>query len=143
MANEKYKGRDFLVQLEDTPGSGTYTTVGGMRSTSLSVNGAITDVTDKEGAPWRQLLASVGLKTLSITAAGCMKNTAVTKKLLAAAFSTSGGDILNFKLVSGFGDIIVGAFAVAGFDRAGEATAEETYSLKLESAGTPTYTPAA
>jgi TP901-1 family phage major tail protein len=143
MANEKYKGRNFLVQIENSPGSGTYTTVSSMRSTSLSVNNAQVDVTEKDGAPWRELLASAGLKSMSITAAGPIKNTAVTRQLMAAVFSTTGGDILNFKIVSGFGDTVVGAFQVAGIDRAGEFAGEETYNLKLESSGTPTYTPAA
>jgi predicted secreted protein len=62
---------------------------------------------------------------------------------MASVFSTTGGDVLNYKIVSGFGDTITGAFLVTGIDRAGEFAGEETYSLKLESSGTMTYTPAA
>jgi TP901-1 family phage major tail protein len=143
MANEKYKGRSFLVQIEDTPSSGTYTTVSSMRSTSLTINNSLVDVTEKDGAPWREVLASAGLKSLSITAAGPIKNTSIIRRLMASVFSTSGGDLLNYKIVSGFGDTITGAFLVTGIDRAGEFAGEETYSLKLESSGTMTYTPAA
>lgn len=140
--NAKFKGRDLLIKKEDTPGSNTWTTIAGMRTTSMSINNAQVDVTDKEGAPWRQLLGSAGIKTMSLTAAGVLKDTTVTRALQAAVMATDGTDVLNFQLISGFGDKWQGSFQVAGIDRAGDVKGEETYNLKLESAGTITYTAA-
>jgi predicted secreted protein len=137
----KFKGRNFLIKKEDTPGSNTWSIIAGMRTSALTINNAQIDVTDKEGAPFRQLLSG-GIKSLSLTGAGVMKDATATRTLLAAVLATDGTDILNFQLVSDFGDKFQGAFQVVGFDRSGDVKAEEIYTIKLESAGVIAYTAA-
>jgi predicted secreted protein len=71
-----------------------------------------------------------------------MKNTQMTRKVMAAVMATDGNTIQRFILTSDFGDQFSGSFQIGGFDRAGDVAKEETYTLKLESADTITYTPA-
>jgi TP901-1 family phage major tail protein len=135
----KAKGRDFLVKV----GNGgspteTFTTVAGMRSTSMTLNNEIVDVTDKDGDAWRKVLAGAGIQSMSIKLSGVMSDAASAMDMQAKAFANT---IHNYELVSGLGDTFAGAFQITSFERGGEYNKEETYSLTLESAGTITYTP--
>lgn len=135
----KAKGRDFLVKVGNggTP-TETFATVAGMRSTSMTLNNESVDVTDKDGAPWRELLAEAGVQSMSIKLSGVMSDATTAMGMQAKAFANT---IHNFELVSGLGDTFAGAFQITSMERGGEYNKEETYSITLESAGVITYTP--
>ena len=58
-------GKDMLLKLDQT-GSGSFLTVAGLRTRSLSFNAASVDTTDQESAGrWRELLAGGGVKRAS------------------------------------------------------------------------------
>lgn len=138
----KYKGRLFLVKRGQGDGPPeTFTTVGGMRSTGMTINNETVDVTDKGSAPWRELLAGAGLKSMSISLAGVFKNDAELKALQQRILATDGTDILNFQIISESGDKFVGAFQITSLERTGEHVGEEQYSISLESSGAITFTP--
>lgn len=133
----KFKGRDFLVQREsNTPG--TYVTIGGMRSTSMTINNESVDVTDKDGDTWRKLLEGAGIQSMSIKLSGVFSDNATTNSVQADVVANS---VKNYKLVSGNADFFIGAFQITSMERGGEYNKEETFSVTLESAGTVAYTP--
>lgn len=135
---EGYQGKDFLLQLGATAGTGTtpYATVAGMRSTSLSLNNEMIDVTNKDNVPWRTLIEG-GVQSMSVSLAGVFKDHATLQDMMTIAFA---GGIRNFKLISGEGDSFTGAFKLSKLERAGEYNKEETYSISLESSGAITFT---
>lgn len=123
-------------------GTGTHTvhgitTLAGMRSTSFSLSNEVAEITNKDSAGFRTLLADAGTQALSLPASGVFVDSAIEEIVRAYAFADS---INRFHLFLGNGDTISSDFAISGYERAGEHNAEETYSLTLESSGTITYT---
>ena len=137
------KGSSFL--LKDNS-SGTPATIGGLRSTSMTINGEAVDVTNKDSATFtgssgndigRELGGNMGIRSMTISASGVFTDSAGENNLRGAAFT---GTAVNYDLVFGDGSDVKGAFVVTSYERAGEFNGEETYSVTLESSGTVTYT---
>lgn len=136
------KGSSFLLKENST---GTPATVSGLRSTSMTINGELVDITDKESNAFvtsgndkaRTLLQGGGVRSLSISASGVFTDSSTEELVRGFAFD---GAIQNYDLVFGNGDTIKGAFLVTSYERAGEFNGEETYSLTLESSNTITFT---
>ena len=137
------KGSAFLLKDNST---GSPVTLGGMRSTSMSINGETVDVTTKESATFdatvgndigRVLLGNAGIRSMSISASGVFTDSASENTTRTTAFS---GDIVNYDLIFADTSSAKGAFIITSYERAGEYNGEETYSLTLESSGTITYT---
>ena len=125
----KYCGSDFLIQVDI---ASTFTTIGSMRSTSMTINNETVDVTDKDSSGWRELVAGCGIRSMSLSGSGIFSDDVALEDVLEQVMA---GTILNFKLISGAGDTFAGAFQGSSFERAGEYNAEETYSFTLESSG--------
>ena len=137
------KGSSFL--LKDNS-SGTPQTIGGLRSTSMTINGETVDVTNKDSATFtgssghdigRVLGANMGIRSMTLSASGVFTDSAGENNLRGAAFT---GAAVNYDLVFGDGSDVKGAFIVTSYERAGEFNGEETFSCTLESSGTVTYT---
>ena len=137
------KGSAFLLKDNST---GSPVTLGGMRSTSMSINGETVDITTKESATFdatagndigRVLLPNAGIRSMSLSASGVFTDSAGENNIRGAAFT---GDSLNYDLVFGDGSNVKGAFIITSYERAGEYNGEETFSITLESNGTMTYT---
>jgi len=125
-----FKGREMLLKLTDELSPPTFTTVAGLRTNTLSVNLETVDITTDEDGPWRMLQEDSGLRTVSTSAAGVFKDDAVINTLEGWAFDHSSNEM---QLTFGNGDIIQGMFVVTSFEYAGEHSAEQTYSIALES----------
>jgi TP901-1 family phage major tail protein len=127
-----------------TIGSGTLTispivTLAGMRSTAFALNNAPVDITNKDSAGWRTLLAAAGVQSFTITASGAFTSSTIEEIFRAAAFArTSNVSYLFF----GNGDTLTASFFIANYQRDGAFNNEETYSMTLENSGAPTYTAA-
>ena len=137
------KGSAFL--LKDNS-SGSPQTIGGMRSTSMTINGETVDITNKDSATFtgssghdigRELGANMGIRSMTLSASGVFTDSAGENNLRGAAFT---GSSVNYDLVFGDGSDVKGAFIVTSYERAGEFNGEETFSVTLESNGTVTYT---
>lgn len=131
-----YKGNQMLLKIGATPGSAaasdTYTTVAGLRSTSITHNEETIDVTTKDSNQVRTLLAGGGVYSVTISGSGVLNNDA-TLATLEGAMNAS--DFHNFQvIVAGFGTY-EGEFALTSLEMAGEHNGEITYSVTLESAG--------
>lgn len=134
------KGKDLLLKISDGGAPQTFTTIGGLRTRTLSLNAQTVDVTHANSAGgWRELLAGSGVKQASVSGAGVFLNEVAAETTRAAFF---GGDIVNWRIiVPGFGSI-EGPFLIGNLDYAGDFDAEATVSLALESAGALTFTTA-
>ena len=136
------KGSSFLLKDNST---GTPATIGGLRSTSMTINGEAVDITTKDSNAFissgndkaRDLLQGGGVRSMSITASGVFTDSSTENILRGFAFD---GAIQNYDLVFSDGSKISGAFLITSYERAGEFNGEETFSCTLESSGTVTYT---
>ena len=136
------KGSSFLLKDNST---GTPTTIGGLRSTSMTINGEMVDITNKDLNAFissgndkaRDLLQGGGVRSMSLTASGVFTDSSTENLVRGFAFD---GSIQNYDLVFSYGSKIAGAFLKTSYERAGEFNGEETYSLTLESSNTITYT---
>ena len=136
------KGSSFLLKENST---GTPATVGGLRSTSMTINGEAVDITTKDSNAFissgndkaRDLLQGGGVRSMTISASGVFTDSSTENILRGFAFD---GAIQNYDLVFSDGSKIAGAFLVTSYERAGEFNGEETYSVTLESSNTITYT---
>jgi len=130
-------GKDMLLKL-DAQGSGSFTTVAGLRTRSLSFNAASIDVTDSESAgQWRELLSGGGIKRASVSGSGIFKDQASDEAVRGLFF---GAAICNWQLViPGFGTI-AGPFQITALQFSGDYAGEVTFDLSLDSAGEITFT---
>ena len=137
------KGSSFL--LKDNSG-GSAVVIGGLRSTSMTINGEMVDITAKDSATFsgssghdigRALGSNMGIRSMSVSASGVFTDSAGENNLRGAAFT---GSSVNYDLVLGDGSTVKGAFIITSYERAGEYNGEETFSVTLESNGTMTYT---
>ena len=136
------KGSSFLLKDNST---GTPATIGGLRSTSMTINGEAVDITSKDSNAFissgndkaRDLLQGGGVRSMTISASGVFTDSSTENILRGFAFD---GAIQSYDLVFSDGSKISGAFLITSYERAGEFNGEETYSLTLESSNTITYT---
>lgn len=133
------KGSDILIKV-DSNGAGSFVTIGGMRSKSISFNAETVDVSDSDSVnKWRELLEGAGLKSATITGSGVFKDSAGEEDVRGYFFTQAIEDY-QF-IVPDFGTV-EGLFQVTSLDYAGEHNGEATFSMTFESAGELTWTAA-
>lgn len=131
-----HPGKDVLIQVDS--GGGTFITVGGMRSKSISLNAETVDISDSDSTNrWRELLGNAGLKSATITGSGVFKDTAGEEDVRGYFFA---GTINDFRFVVPDFGRVSGDFQVTSLDYAGEHNGEATFSMTFESAGELTWT---
>tara|TARA_R110002167_G_scaffold117487_1_gene293477 strand:- start:818 stop:1237 length:420 start_codon:yes stop_codon:yes gene_type:complete len=114
----------------------TYTTVGGLRSTSISHSDEAVDVTNKDSAGVRNLIANGGVTSVSISGSGVFTD-ATTETTLKTAFGASA--FSNYEVVLPDFGSYKGKFMIASLEYSGEYNGEVTYSVTLESSGAVTF----
>lgn len=124
------KGSALLLKIDD--GTGTFTTVGGLRSTSISLNDEAVDVTTKDSNNFRELLANGGTQTISVSGSGVFTDLA-SETALKDAFGAS--TFVTFQIIVPDFGTFEGQFMIATLEYAGEYNGEVTYSATLESSG--------
>lgn len=125
-------GKDMLLKLDQT-GSGSFLTVAGLRTRSLSFNAAAIDVTDAESAGrWRELLDGGGIKRAAVAGSGIFKDQASDAEARAMFFA---GTIRDWQLIlPGFGTV-EGPFQIVALEFSADHAGEVTFEIALESAG--------
>lgn len=129
------KGSAMLMKV----GSGSpvsYTTIGGLRSTTMTMNDEAVDVTNKDSSAVKTLLANAGTQSYSFSGSGVFTDSA-SEDTLKAAYGAA--TFVNFQLIIPAFGTFTGPFMVSSLEYAGEYNGEVTYSVSLESAGTITY----
>lgn len=131
------KGSAFVLKVGDGATDEAFTTVGGMRTTGLTINNESVDVTDKDSAGKRELLAAAGVQSLSVSGSGVFKDSASEGTLQGYALADS---IDNYEIVFADGDKYSGAFQISSLEYTGEYNGARMYSITLESSGAITFT---
>lgn len=131
------RGLDMLLQV-DSDGAGTYQTVAGIRSNSLSLDGTPVDITSQDDVDrYRQLLAGAGVKSMSVSGEGVFKDAAADATIRSYwAADTQ----RNWRVIVPSFFQFQAAMKITKIEYAGEHAAEVTFTIALESAGSITFT---
>ena len=131
------KGSAMLIKHGTGSGSPEgMTTIGGLRSTEITLNEEIVDVTNKDSSGNRTLLLNGGIQSVSITGSGVFTDSA-SEASVRAEFAASAAQNYQF-LVPDFGTY-TGQFVLSSLSYAGEYNGEVTYSMTFESTGAITF----
>lgn len=139
------KGLDVLMKIDI---SGTKTTIGGLRSTSITLNDESVDITNKDSLGSRTLLAGAGVNSLSVSGSGVFTDSAsevAVRTAFQAQQNTSDGSSGQTAAFESFQFIIpnlgtyTGNFQITSLEYSGEYNGEATYSMSFESAGYITF----
>lgn len=127
------RGKDLVLKLGDGASPENFTTVAGLRATTLSLSAAAVDATHAESeGRWREILAEAGLRQAQISGAGVFLSDVAAASVRMLFFS---GAIRRWRvLIPDFG-AIEGPFHLANLDYSGAFDGEAQVSLALESAG--------
>ncbi|MDP4593601.1 MAG: phage major tail protein, TP901-1 family [Beijerinckiaceae bacterium] len=129
------KGKDLLLKIDS--GTGSFTTIGGLRTQRLALNSDAVDITHQESAGhWRELLAGAGVRRASIAGTGIFKDGQSDTMVREIFFA---GTIRIWQVIIPAFGTIQGAFQISSLDYRGEHAGEVTFELALESAGELTF----
>ena len=126
------KGSAFLLKVGDGATPPVYSTVAGLRTTQLSVNGEVVNVTSKDSGGWRQLLSGAGTRSVSVAGSGIFTGSSAESRVKTNALA---GLLDDYELSFESGERMRGRFLVTRLDYAGDYNGERTYTLALESSG--------
>lgn len=126
------KGSAFLLKVGDGQVPPGFTTVAGLRTTQLSINGEAVAITSKDSGGWRELLSGAGVRSVSVSGAGVFTGSAAEGRLKANALA---GTIDDYRLSFESGETMTGRFLLTRLDYAGDYNGERSYTLALESSG--------
>ena len=129
-------GKALLLKINI---SGTMTTIGGMRSTSMTLNDEMVDITNKDSGSQRTLLPAGGILSMSISASGVFTDS-TAETTLRGKYGSSTFESYNI-IVPDLGTY-AGTFMLTSLEYSGEYNGEATYSLTLESSGAVTFSAA-
>lgn len=126
------KGSAFLLKVGDGAQAPVFSTVAGLRTTQMSINGDAVVITHKGSGAWRELLSGAGVRSVSISGAGVFTGSAAEMRIKANALS---GVLDDYEINFESGERLQGRFLVARLDYAGDFNGERTYTMALESSG--------
>jgi TP901-1 family phage major tail protein len=126
------RGSAFLLKIGDGAATPTYSTVAGLKTTQLSINGNAVEITNKGSGGWRELLSGAGVRSVSVAASGIFTGSAAEAQVKALALS---GALENYQLSFESGDQMQGEFLVTRLEYAGDFNGERNYTIALESSG--------
>lgn len=126
------RGRDLLIKIGDGAVPEIFTTVAGLRATTLTFNATTIDITNADSAEmWRELLAA-GVKSATISGSGVFKDAASDLTLRSAFFAQT---LTNYQIVIPHFGTITGPFKLTQLQYEGPYDGEVKLSLSLASAG--------
>lgn len=129
-------GKDFTLKMEDSAGSSTYTTIGGLRSATMSREFAEIESTNHGSNQNKEVLDGAGIRSMSVSGEGIFTDDANLGDLEDIAVNQT---LYSFQIVDAdSGRTYTANFKITTFERAGEYNAEQTYSVSLVSSGAVT-----
>ena len=126
------KGSAFLLKIGNGAVPVAYTTVAGLRTTQLSVNGEAVAITSKDSGGWRELLSGAGVRSVSVSGAGVFTGSPAEARVKGNALA---GVLDDYRLTFEGGETLTGRFLVTRLDYAGDYNGERNYTFALESSG--------
>lgn len=138
------QGRLLLIKHGDGASPEVFTTIAGLRDTSLTVNETAVDVTSKDDSGIRQLLVTGNvLRSMTVTGTGVFTDVAIMNTIRDAVIA---GTNENYQVVipgtSIAGGTYEGGFRITSFEESGAHDGEVQYSITLESTNATTFTDA-
>ncbi len=131
------KGKDLLLKV-DSNGTGSFTTVAGLRSRAIAFNAETVDITHQESAgQWRELLAGAGVRSARLSGSGIFKDAASDEQIRSYVFD---GTIPDWQVIIPDFGTVQGPFQITSFELTGRHDGEVAFELSLESAGELTFT---
>lgn len=130
------KGRSFVLKISNNLSPATFTTLAGLRETDFTINGEAVDITNKDSAGFRTLLAGAGVASLSISGAGVFDNDAAQDTVRERARDMT---LDEYQITFGNGDTLEVTAQITSYGRSGSHDGEEQYSVSLESSGQWNY----
>ena len=129
-------GKEYVVLIEDTAGSGTWTVIAAGQSHSMTINNSEVEINTKDSGSWRDLFPAGSIKSITVSLQGVFTSTADQARLTAVAETTTGaGPVANFKIRDGAGEDMHGDFQVTSYEMGGETEGFVSYSATLASTG--------
>ena len=126
-------GRLLLVKLGNAASPEVFTAVGGMRSTTITLNDETVDITNKDSTNQaRTLLPAAGVKSASISGSGVFTDSASETTLYGKWHSAAFG---NYQFLVPDFITLTGEFQLTSLEYAGEYNGEVNYSMSFESSG--------
>ena len=126
------RGRAFLLKIGSGGAPQTFSTVAGLKTTQLSVNGDLVAITNKDSGGWRELLSGAGVRSVSVSGSGIFTGSTAEARLRSLALA---GDLADYELSFESGERMQGRFLVSRLEYAGDFNGERNYTLALESSG--------
>ncbi|MDZ7587692.1 MAG: phage tail protein [Parasphingorhabdus sp.] len=126
------KGSAFLLKIGDGGTPVVYSTIAGLRTTQMSVNGEAVAITNKGSGGWRELLSGAGVRSVSVAGAGVFTGSGAETRIKGHALA---GIIDDYELSFEGGERLRGQFLVTRLDYSGDYNGERSYTLSLESSG--------
>ena len=122
------RGKDLLIRIGDGGDPEAFTTVAGLRATSLDFNAQTIDVTNSDSADmWRELLAD-GVRSATVAGSGVFKDAASDAALKNAFFNQTLG---NYQIVIPSFGTVTGPFKLTSLQYDGPYDGELKISLSL------------
>ena len=116
--------------------SGSLVTVGGLRSSSITLNDEMVDITNKDSSNNRTLLPQGGIQSMTISGSGVFTDS-TSEQQLRTSFGASSFIAYSF-VIPDLGTYS-GSFQITSLEFAGEYNGEATYSVTLESSGAVSF----
>jgi len=127
------KGKDLLIKIGDGADPESFTTVAGLRATTLAFNAKPIDITNADSAEqWREILSGGGVKSATLSGSGVFKDAASDAALRTAFFNQS---CPNYQVVIPSFGTVTGPFKLTALSYDGPYDGELKLSLSLASAG--------
>jgi len=131
------KGKDLLIKIGDGASPENFTTIAGLRATTLAFNATNIDVTNSDSTDmWRELLDE-GVKSASVSGSGVFKDAASDETLRQAFFNQT---LTDWQIVIPSFGTVQGPFKLTSLQYDGPYDGEVKVSLSLASAGALTFT---
>ena len=130
-------GKDLLIKVDMT-GSGSFTTIAGLRAQRISLNAETVEVTSLDSAGgWRELLAGAGVRSASVTGSGVFRDANTDGRARQIFFDA---EMPAFQVIVPSFGIIQGAFQITALEYSGTYNGEATFEMTLASAGALVFT---
>jgi len=129
-------GRAMLLKIGDGASSETFTTIASSMDLNFTINNTTVDVTTKDSAGQRALLAGGGENSFSCSGNFLLDDSATQDTLLALKNAAA---LKNFQIVTNSGTY-KGAFLVTSLGFTGPKNDAQALSLTLEGSGALTIT---
>ena len=130
-------GKNFLLKVEDSAGAGTYTTLGGLQTTTLTMAAEAIDSTTHGSNQNKEVLDGAGIKSMSISGSGLYESGATLTNVETAALDQT---LTRFQVIdsSSGGRTYTGLFKITSVERGGGYNDAQAFSISLESSGSIT-----